>query len=93
MESNMIRHGITIYRVKYNRNWLSTFNRDLEYHREGGLPASRWWYSNGTLWNEEYYLNGELHREGDLPAYREWYSNGTLWNEKYYLKGVEYDPT
>jgi hypothetical protein len=78
----MIRHEITIY------NWvemhcLDTLNRDLEYHREGDLPAVRLWNEDGNLEAEAYYLNGVTHREGRLTAARMWNWNGTLFGKKY----------
>jgi hypothetical protein len=94
MERNMIRHEITISKNGYGGEYtLSTVNRDLKKHREGGLPARRWWHFNGTLRGEVYYLNGLQHREGGLPAVRAWCWNGTLWYDQYYRNGEEYDKT
>jgi hypothetical protein len=90
-ELRMIRHEITISKFfKPVNHVLFTLNRDLKKHREGGFPAERSWYKNGTLEMEIYYLNGKLHREGDLPAYRRWCWNGTLGYEEYYLNGKEH---
>ena len=82
----MIQHEITI-NTGQDYHYLKTFNRDLEYHREGGLPAWRMWCENGTLKSEFYCLNGDKHREGGLPAKRNWHENGNLWYEIYYLHG------
>jgi antitoxin component YwqK of YwqJK toxin-antitoxin module len=90
MERNMIRHEITtIYTCEdYVYHRLTTVNRDLEYHREGDLPAYREWnYENGILWEEFYYLKGERHREGGLSDFRGWYENGILSEETYHLHG------
>jgi hypothetical protein len=88
----MIQHEITICKFEYLNPILKTLNRDFKSHREEGLPARRWWYSNGTLRGEGYSRNGKRHRE-DGPAWRWWHSNGNLKWKLYYLEGEEYDPT
>jgi hypothetical protein len=89
----MIQHEITICKFKADCHTLNTLNRDLELHREGDLPAYRFWFMEGSLFGEMYYLKGKKHREGDLPSRREWDIDGTPWREYHYLKGVVYDPT
>jgi hypothetical protein len=83
----VIKHEISLYIKKDLKNRLSTLNRDLELHREDGLPAVRWWYE-GVVWKIDYYLNGKYHREGvDLPAHLEWGEEGFICSESYYRRG------
>ena len=52
----MIQHEITTIDTceDYVYHRLTTVNRDLEYHREGDLPAWREWYYDGTIYREKF---------------------------------------
>jgi hypothetical protein len=87
----MIQHEITILKHSMTHT-LKTVNRDLQLHREGDLPAYRFWWTDGSLMKEAHYRNDHLHREGDLPlpAFRTWfYGDGSFREARYYLKGVQ----
>ena len=49
----------------------------------------KYWYENGKLKSEGYYLNNNRHRE-DGPAYQYWYVNDQSNIESYYLNNIKY---
>jgi len=59
------------------------FKNICGYHRDDG-PSAQYWYENGQLFYQEYYINGKLHRV-DGPAYQYWYSNGQLQCQYYFI--------
>ena len=61
---------------------------DGVWHRIDG-PAHRWWYKNGQLHLEDWYING-IHHRIDGPTIQSWLENGQLDHEAWYINGVYY---
>lgn len=49
-------------------------------------------HENGSLFLEEYRLNGKLHNEV-TAAFRGWYDNGVLAAEQFFLDGKSHNPS
>ena len=60
-------------------------NNNTQLHNEQG-PALEYWYENGQLRDQEYYINGQRHNERG-PAYQRWHDNGQLWKQEYCING------
>ena len=63
-------------------------NSDRKLHREDG-PAYIEWYENGSIAEEEYWINDKLHRE-DGPAFQSWFEDGRELRKEYYINDVHY---
>jgi hypothetical protein len=70
---------------KQKEEWL---NKDNRFHRESG-PAVIYFYENGNIKYEGYYLNGKQHRE-DGPALIQYNHNRNIICEEYHLNNIEY---
>ena len=55
-------------------------------HREDG-PAVITYRADGSIWGEEWYINGVRHRE-DGPALIWYYNDGSIWQEEWRINGV-----
>ena len=52
-------------------------------HRIDG-PASIWYYKDGSVWRESYYIHNQSHRIDD-PAVIWYHSNGSILDTRYYI--------
>jgi len=73
---------LEIKRISYYSNYSKE-----RYHHEDG-PAIIWFYRNGRVRSEHYYLNGKLHRE-DGPAVIFYNEDGVVTEKYYYLNNRE----
>jgi len=70
---------------------LITLYINYEVHREDG-PAIIWYYSNGIIEREYYFLNGKVHRETDVAEI--WYDDtGKIEYEAHWLNGITLSKT
>jgi antitoxin component YwqK of YwqJK toxin-antitoxin module len=51
--------------------------------------VKKYYYRNGNVEMEGYYINGKLHREYG-PAYIEYYESGNIKYEAYYINGLSH---
>lgn len=71
-----------IYLITYHKK----DNYDI-WHREDG-PAYQYFYENGQLNFESYWINNVKHRE-DGPAVVRYNENGSIARKQYYINGKE----
>jgi len=80
---------VTVYtkeqgRLDLNKQEYNNFNfESVIKHRTDG-PAVIYYYENGSVWHESYYINNKLHKE-DGPAAIWYYRYGSVWREYYYI--------
>ena len=76
--------------MEYNRNDNNYMHSYIfDDNMKDKLEHKKYYYSNGQIASESYWLNGKYHRE-DGPAYIRYYDNGQLEYEAYWLNGKRY---
>ena len=49
-------------------------------------------YTNGSIYSEQWFKDGKKHREGDKPAFILYDKEGSIYEELWYKDGIEYIP-
>jgi antitoxin component YwqK of YwqJK toxin-antitoxin module len=58
-------------------------NNDNQLHRDNEKPAKIWYFENGNVYREEYWINDILHRDNDKPAIVWYFTNGNIQMEEF----------
>jgi len=73
------------YSIKYD-DGLEYYNQQDQRHREDG-PAVIWYYKDGSIDCEDYFINDQYHRE-DGPEYIRYKKDGSIRWEVHALYGM-----
>ena len=73
--------------LKLNLKYLENSKKwEFELYQDQDRRHRKWFYENGQLSSQEYWLNGQLHRK-DGPAFEKFYENGQPKYQAWYFNG------
>jgi len=49
--------------------------------------AVKYWYRNGQIASEAYYINDKLHNPNGI-AFKSWFANGQIQSKEYYINAI-----
>ena len=73
--------------LKLNLKYFSAYKKwEFELYQDQDLRHCKWFYENGQVNLQSWYLNGQRHRVNG-PAFECFYKNGQLSSQSWYLDG------